>query len=92
MSIDWDNAPSASDLARERYEDNAERCANQGHSFDSSRETNEAIGRCFHCGISVEGAEAEEEDETPLAFADVPQSDRDAYLAALDAEAVRENR
>lgn len=61
MTID-STPPSASDLAQERYEDNAPVCAVQGHGFDRSRETDEPIGRCYRCGISVEGAEREDEE------------------------------
>lgn len=59
--MSYDDAPSASDLAQDRYEENSPTCKVQGHLFDYSKATGEALGRCHRCGISIEGAEMEDE-------------------------------
>lgn len=72
--------------------DEPEACAPGEHTFRRDPETNEPIGRCIRCEASLDWAERQEEDAEPVAFADVPESDHEAYLAALDAESIRENR
>ena len=67
-------------------------CQPGEHRFGRSRDTNEPVGNCVECAVSVDWAEAQDENQEPLAFADVPESDREAYLEALDRESVRENR
>lgn len=62
-------------------------------TFRHSDDTNEPIGRCLRCEATVEQAEQRAEQQAePTHFADVPDSEREAYLGALDRESVREGR
>lgn len=63
-------------------------CPPGEHGFYRDPVTNEPVGRCYGCSSTVEWVEQQEEQQTPQAFADLPEGDREAYLAALDTESL----
>lgn len=67
-------------------------CEPHRHAYRGDPETNEPIGRCVRCEMTVAQAEEQAEQADPPAYADLPEDDREAYYAALDAESVREGR
>lgn len=55
--------------------DEPQPCKPGEHLFSVSRETNEPVGRCQRCSISVEGAEQQWEDAEELALTEPPSTD-----------------